>query len=81
MGFGNAYIEFTSTQEAKRARKHIHLMRYDNRLVECEFHDENKFERNDFRGLEKIQLEIRGAEFEGVENLAIEFNEPGKEEI
>ena len=55
-------------------------MRYDNKLVECEYHDEGKFERDDFTGLDKIKLESRGEEFEGVENLAIEFNEPEKEE-
>lgn len=28
-GFGNAYVEFTSMTEAKRARRNIHLLKYN----------------------------------------------------
>ena len=62
--------------EAKRARRNMHLLRYSKRIVECEYHDEFRFELNDFSRLEFIQREARAKEFEGVENLAIEFTEP-----
>lgn len=74
-GFGNAYVEFTSVVEAKRARKNIHLLRFNNRLVECEYHDEAKFALDDFRRPEPIKREIREEGFEGLENCAIEFTE------
>lgn len=74
--FGNVYIEFTSVNEAKRARRNIHLLKYNKKTVECEYHDETKFLMNDFKRLEPIQREARAQEFEGVENLAIEFTEP-----
>lgn len=75
-GFGSAFVEFTSVTEAKRARRNIHLLRFNNRLVECEYHDEVKFELNDFKRLEPLKREIRDQEFEGLENCAIEFTEP-----
>ncbi len=69
-------MEFTSVNESKRARKHIHLMKYNGRLVECEYHDENKFENNVFDKLKSVRIEKREKEFEGLENCAIEFTEP-----
>ena len=80
VGFGNAYVEFTSVSEAKKARRNIHLLKYAGRTVECEFHDEIRFEANDFKPLQPVQIEERAQEFEGVENLAIEFTEPRQSE-
>lgn len=51
IGFGNAYVEFTSVIEAKRARRNIHLLKYNKKTVECEYHDEHKFMMNDFTRL------------------------------
>jgi RNA recognition motif-containing protein len=79
-GYGSAFIEFTSTTEAKRARRNIHLLKYNNRTVECEYHDEIKFELNDFSRVKPIKMEQRGQEFEGLENCAIEFTEPRQAE-
>ena len=62
-------------QEAKRARKFIHLMKYNGHIVECDYHDERKFDRDDFTRPETVKMEKRSAEFEGLENCAIEFTE------
>jgi len=43
-GFGSAFIEFTSVFEARRARRNIHLLKYNDALVECVYHDETKFD-------------------------------------
>jgi hypothetical protein len=72
-GFGSAFIEFTSMYEAKRARRGIHLARYGSRMVECAYHDEGKFERNDFSLEETIKVEKPSGEFEGLEKFAIDF--------
>jgi len=34
-GYGSAFVEFTSVSEARRARRNIHLLKYDGRVVEC----------------------------------------------
>ena len=72
-GFGNAYVEYTSVQEAKRARRGIHLARYGYKMVECVYHDESKFERNDFTKEQTIKIEKPSGEFEGLEKFAIDF--------
>jgi hypothetical protein len=74
VGFGNAYVEFTSFTEARRARRNIHLGKYGPRTVECAFLDEKKFERNDFTLDPLIKLEKPSGEFEGIEKFAIDFN-------
>ena len=51
-------------------------MKYNERIVEAEYHDEERFERNEFERLMPIVIEERGKEFEGLENCAIEFTEP-----
>ncbi len=79
-GFCSAFIEYTSVMEARRARRNMHLLKFNNRTVECEFHDERNFEENNFMRLEPEKLEIRGFEFEGLENCAIEFTEPRQSE-
>ena len=74
-GFGCAFVEFTSTTEARRARKGIHLAKYGNRMVECAYHDENKFDRNDFTREPLIKAEKPSGEFEGLEKFAIDFGD------
>lgn len=73
-GFGSAFIEFTSVIEARRARKNIHLTKYGNRMVECGYLSENKFDKNDFTREPLIQVEKPTGEFEGLEKFAIDFN-------
>ena len=73
-GFGSAFVEFTSFLEARRARKNIHLARYGNRMVECAFLDEPKFEANDFTMNALIKIEKPSGDFEGMEKYAIDFN-------
>lgn len=80
VSFGAAFVEFTSVTEAKRARRNIHLLKFGGRLVECEYHDEVRFELNDFKRLEPLKRETRDQEFEGLENCAIEFTEPRQSE-
>lgn len=75
-GFSSAFVEFTSINEAKRARKYINLLKYAGRIVECEYFDEEKFERGDLSSEEVQKREKMGLEFEGLENCAIEFTEP-----
>jgi RNA recognition motif-containing protein len=60
IGFGSAFVEFTSTIEAKKARKCIHLLKYNGRLIETEFFDEDKFYENDFSEIEVIVIEKMG---------------------
>jgi len=74
IGFGSAFVEFTSISESKRARKSIHLAKYNGRMVECAFHNEIKFEKNDFSCDETIKIEKPSGEFEGLERFAIDFN-------
>jgi hypothetical protein len=73
-GFASAFIEFTSLYEARRARKQIHLAKYGNRMVECNYWDEGKFELADFTREALIRAEKPTGEFEGLEKYAIDFN-------
>ena len=73
-GFGCAFIEFTSFLEAKRARKNIHLAKYGNRMVECAYLSEQKFDADDFTREPLIEVEKPTGEFEGLEKFAIDFN-------
>jgi len=50
-GFGCVFVEFTSVTEARRARRNIHLLKYNGRLVEVEYHDEARYALNDFKRL------------------------------
>ena len=77
-GFGCAFVEFTSFLEAKRARKNIHLAKYGNRMVECSFLSEEKFELNDFSRDPLIEVEKPSGDFEGLEKFAIDFNNSSK---
>jgi len=43
-------------------------------MVECAFHNETKFEKNDFSCDETIKIEKPSGEFEGLERFAIDFN-------
>jgi hypothetical protein len=72
-GFGAAFVEFTSFIEARRARKNIHLAKYGNRMVECSFINELKFEKDDFSREALIKIEKPSGDFEGIEKFAIEF--------
>ena len=78
VGFGCAFVEFTSLLEAKRARKNIHLAKYANRMVECAYLSEAKFYANDFTREDLIQVEKPSGEFEGLEKFAIDFNNTNK---
>lgn len=76
VGFANAYIEFTSFTEARRARRSMHLARYGPRMIECAFLDEGKFDKNDFSLDPLIKLEKPSGDFEGIEKFAIDFERP-----
>ena len=76
VGFGNAYVEFISVAEAENARIELTGRRYDDRFVEIWFHNEQKYDRDDFSPPIVITT---GKEnmfgFEGMEHLAIEFKD------
>jgi hypothetical protein len=48
-GFGSAFILFKNTGDCIRARKAIHLMKYNkSQVVECVFLTEKKFQDDNF---------------------------------
>lgn len=42
-------------------------------MVECAYHNEEKFDTNDFSLQETIKVEKPSGEFEGLEKFAIDF--------
>lgn len=59
-GFGSVFVEFYSVNEAQRARRFIHLLKYAGKVVECEYHDEDKYVNDFFARPDPIKREIRG---------------------
>lgn len=47
-GLGKVFIEYTSIEETKEAKKALQGRLFDNKTVECTYHDENKYTKNDF---------------------------------
>lgn len=74
-GFGNAYVEYVSEEEAKNARRQLIGRKYDNLILDVIYHSLEKYERDDFSlpGVITTGKEDMG-EFEGMQHLAIEFN-------
>ena len=50
-GLGKVFIEYSSIDESKVAKKALQGRLFDNKTVECTYHDENKYNRNDFEWL------------------------------
>ena len=42
-GFGSIFVEFANEIDAKAARRNLHLLKYENRTVECCYWDEQMY--------------------------------------
>ena len=82
VGFGNAYVEFVSMEEAKAARKELIGRKYGENFVDVWYHNEEKFANDDFSlpGIITTGKENMG-EFEGMQHLAIEFKDGGQSSV
>jgi hypothetical protein len=82
VGFGNAYVEYVSEEEAKNARKQLIGRRYGNLFVDVIFHSLEKYERDDFLlpAIITTGREDMG-EFEGMQHLAIEFKDGAQSSV
>lgn len=73
-GFGNAYVRFESSEHAQEARKHIHLLKYGSKFIECMYHSYELYCDDNFRKPRMIKVEKADADYEGLQNCPIEFN-------
>lgn len=47
-GFGNAFVEFESIDDCKKARKGLHLMKHSGKLIECSYWLEQQYKEKEF---------------------------------
>ena len=72
-GFGCIFVEFEAKEEAMEAKSCLNMIKFDNRLIEACYWDENMYKKGDFKMPVIKSHSERDTAYIGIENLAIDF--------
>ena len=80
-GYGHAYVEMASVEDAIRVRRYMNLLVYGDKPIEIGYLNHSKYLNNELQAWSKVEKRKEMSDaFEGLENIAIDFSDPRLEQ-